>query len=247
MTEASPSGRAVPRVLAAFALLFVASAALPAHVGSPDTFFEGPAGPYRVRVTVRAPGVVPGRAEIFVRAESPGVTRVTVRPRRYDAGPRGAPPPDEAARVAGEPGLYTASLWLMREGEHAVEVEVTGSLGAGRAVVPVASVATRTLPMRGSLLVILLAFAALLVAGGLAIVFAAASESTLAPGEAASASRRRKAAVATCLAAVVFLLMLIGENSWWGKARDESVRNLFRPYRASASAAAGPTGRVLRL
>ena len=30
-----------------------------AHVGSPDTYFEGAAGPYPVRVVVRNPGVVP--------------------------------------------------------------------------------------------------------------------------------------------------------------------------------------------
>jgi hypothetical protein len=230
------------------AAIFLAGAApLAAHVGSPDTFFEGTAGPYRVRVTVRPPGVVPGRAEIFVRPETDGVTGVSVRPRRYDAGPRGAPPPDEARRVAGDPGLFTASLWLMREGEHAVEIEVTGGAGAGRVVVPVASVATRTLPMRGSLLAIILAFAALLVAGGLAIVFAAASESTLAPGETPSPARRRMAIAATCIAAVVFLFLLAGENAWWGKARDESVRSLFRPYRASAAVAGAAEGRVLRL
>jgi hypothetical protein len=33
-----------------------------AHVGSPDTFFGGKAGPYDVRVSVRLPGVIPGRA-----------------------------------------------------------------------------------------------------------------------------------------------------------------------------------------
>ncbi|HYK41235.1 MAG TPA: hypothetical protein VE007_02525, partial [Thermoanaerobaculia bacterium] len=228
-------------------VLFAEARPLAAHVGSPDTFFEGAAGPYRVRVTVRPPGVVPGRAEIFVRPETAGVTAISVRPRRYDAGPHGAPPPDEARQVAGDPGLFTASLWLMREGEHAVEIEVTGSAGSGRVVVPVASVATRTLPMRGSLLAIILAFAALLVAGGLAIVFAAASESTLAPGERPSPARRRVAIAATCIAAVVFLFLLVGENAWWGKARDASVRSLFRPYRASAVVAERAEGRVLRL
>ena len=34
-----------------------------AHVGSPDTFFTGKAGPYPVRVTVRLPGVIPGLAQ----------------------------------------------------------------------------------------------------------------------------------------------------------------------------------------
>jgi hypothetical protein len=135
----------------------------------------------------------------------------------------------------------------MREGEHAVEIEVSGSAGVGRAVVPVASVATRTLPMRASLLALILAFAALLVAGGLAIVFAAASESTLPPGEIPGASRRRAAVVATCIAGAVLLLLLAGENAWLRKSHEESVRNLFKPYRASTSVAAGPDGRVLRL
>jgi len=234
-------------VLSTLTLTF--PAALSAHVGSPDTFFEGAAGPYRVRVTVRPPGVVPGRAEIFVRPETEGVTAISVRPRRYDAGPQGAPPPDPARKVAGDPGLYTASLWLMREGEHAVEVEVSGSAGTGRVVVPVASVATRTLPMGGSLLALSLAFAALLVSGGLAIVFAAAAESTLAPDETSTPARRRVAVIATCVAAVVFLFLLVGENAWWGKARADSVANLFRPYRASAGVTAGGGGgaRVLRL
>src|SRR2546422_5456577 len=35
-----------------------------AHVGSPDTYFEGAAGAYPVRVIVRNPGVVPGLAQI---------------------------------------------------------------------------------------------------------------------------------------------------------------------------------------
>jgi hypothetical protein len=40
-----------------------------AHVGSPDTFFTGHAGPYPVRVSVRLPGVIPGRAEVTVRVD----------------------------------------------------------------------------------------------------------------------------------------------------------------------------------
>ena len=38
-----------------------------AHVGSPDTFFGGKAGPYDVRVSVRLPGVIPGRAQVTIR------------------------------------------------------------------------------------------------------------------------------------------------------------------------------------
>src|SRR2546426_7508602 len=46
-----------------------------AHVGSPDTYFEGAAGPYPVRVIVRTPGVVPGLAQITVRLLAPRAVR----------------------------------------------------------------------------------------------------------------------------------------------------------------------------
>ena len=48
---------------------FLALVAIPvtahAHVGSPDVYFEGAAGPYRVLVTVRPPTAVPGIAEVL--------------------------------------------------------------------------------------------------------------------------------------------------------------------------------------
>ena len=53
-----------PARLSALAGIALAASA---HVGSPDTYFEGPAGPYRVRVIVRSAGVVPGLAQITVR------------------------------------------------------------------------------------------------------------------------------------------------------------------------------------
>ena len=77
-----------------------------AHVGSPDTWFEGKAGPYPIRVVVRAPGVVPGLAEINVRVLSGTPRSVTVQPFAWNAGTSGAPPPDVAHPVQGDPRLY---------------------------------------------------------------------------------------------------------------------------------------------
>ena len=74
-----------------------------AHVGSPDTFFSGQAGPYDVRVSVRLPGVIPGRAQVTVRvlaASNPGDYRVGVRAGQWNVGLEGAPPPDIAAASA---------------------------------------------------------------------------------------------------------------------------------------------------
>src|ERR1051326_4008089 len=104
-----------------------------AHIGSPDVFYEGYAGPYPVRVTIRPPPVIPGRAEITVRVGGPGVRRVTALPVVWNAGRQGAPPPDVARPVRGETNLFSAELWLMVTAAHSVYVDVEGGLGSGTA------------------------------------------------------------------------------------------------------------------
>ena len=51
-----------------------------AHVGSPDVFLEGHAGPYRLLVTVRPPHVIPGVADVEVLATSDDVRDVRIVP-----------------------------------------------------------------------------------------------------------------------------------------------------------------------
>ena len=61
---------------------------LSAHVGSPDVFYSGRAGPYDIRVIIRPPEVVPGVARVTVHAPA-DVERVTIRPVFWRAGSRG--------------------------------------------------------------------------------------------------------------------------------------------------------------
>lgn len=61
------------------------------HLGSPDTWFQGNAGPYPVRVVVRLPGVVPGLGQIDMTVSGEGVEKVTAQPVIFDAGKEGAP------------------------------------------------------------------------------------------------------------------------------------------------------------
>ena len=61
-------------------LVLVFAAALHAHVGSPDVFYEGAAGPYRLLVTIRPPVIVPGVAEIEIRSASPTVRQMRIVP-----------------------------------------------------------------------------------------------------------------------------------------------------------------------
>ena len=73
------------------ALVLTSAALLSAHVGSPDTYYVGKAGPYGVQVVIRAPQVIPARAEVNVRVTGGGVTKVTAAPYIWNGGEKGAP------------------------------------------------------------------------------------------------------------------------------------------------------------
>ena len=229
------------------------------HVGSPNVFFEGLAGPYPVRIVVRPPAVIPGVAEIAVRVRSPrpptgrrdesGLRRlaVTAQPVQWDAGPEGAPPPDAAAPVRGDPGLYAARLWLMTASSYDVRVAVAGSAGRGSVVVPVSSAASGRLGMRGGVVVALLALAALLVCGLLSLIGAAVRESTLAPGELPRPHDRRRARLATAAAGVLVALLLLGGKRWWDGIDAAYRQHLYQPYHVAAGVRADGPQLLLQL
>ncbi|MCY3700750.1 MAG: hypothetical protein OXH46_14115 [Gemmatimonadetes bacterium] len=195
------------------------------HVGSNNVFFSGEAGPYPVSVVIRPPEVIPGLAEISVRVSGGGAGRVTVRPVRWDAAPEGgAPPPDEAVPVAGDPELYAAELWLMTVGAYRVEVAVEGSRGSGEVSVPVTSVMLGVRDLPPGLGWILAALGLLLVAGIVSITGAAVRESQMPAGETAGSRQRRRARIAMALTAVGMAGLLYLGNAWW-EAVDRDVRS----------------------
>ena len=72
---------------------------LSAHVGSPDVYYEGNAGSYRLFVSVRVPQVIPGIAEIEVRSAAADVQSVRIVPMRLSGPGSNLPPiPDLAQR-----------------------------------------------------------------------------------------------------------------------------------------------------
>jgi hypothetical protein len=233
---------------AAAALGALLSAALLAgHVGSPNVFYEGQAGPYPVRVVVRPPGVIPGLAEISVRVPDGEVQRVTVRPVRWDLGLAGAPRGDEAAPVAGEPRLWSAELWFMDFGSYSVHVTVEGAAGEGTVTVPVPAIATQSLGMTPGLAAGLGGLGLFLFVGALTIVGAAVREGQLPPGEAPDARRRRRAWIARGIAAPVLALAVVGGNRWWTAEAAAYERNLYAPPASEASVAAEGDAHVLTL
>lgn len=219
-----------------------------AHVGSPNVFFEGSAGPYPVRVVIRPAEVIPGLAEISVRVEAGEVEKITALPIKWNAGRQGAPPPDVARPVAGETNLYSAQLWFMEPGAQSVELELTGAAGKGRVVIPVDAVARRVLGMPRVLGAVLVLLGVVLLALLLSIIGAAVRESVLEPGVRPPVRRRWYARGAMALGAVVLTTMLWGGKHWWdAEAADYRNNRLYHPISAAAQVRDENGRQLLRL
>jgi hypothetical protein len=235
---------------ARFALLVLAALSM-AHVGSPDTFFGGKAGPYDLRVSVRLPGVIPGRAQVTVRVEgvtTAGTHRVAVRAGQWNVGLKGAPPPEPAAAVPGDPSLFAAELWFMTPNSYELAVTVDGPAGHGDVVIPVLALATAERQMPSWLGAVLAALGVFLTAGLLTIIGAAVRETGLPPGIEADGVRRRRARIGMSIAAVLAGLALWGGNVWWtAEASSYKASVLYRPFNASASLSGDVDRRVVTL
>ena len=200
-----------------------------AHVGSPNVFFEGKAGPHPVRVIVRPPATLPGIAQVDVRVTDGDIARVALRAIFWDAGEEGAPPPLEAARVAGETHLFNAPLWLLRKGSYNIQVTVESPRGSGTAAIPLTSAATQRPAMPPALGAALAGYGALLFASAVWIAGAAA--------------RSRKVAALTAL--VLASALCAGTARW--RAMDREFRNnaLAQPLPVAASVLTdGPVHRL---
>jgi hypothetical protein len=217
-----------------------------AHVGSPDAWFEGNAGPYHITVQVVAPGVVPGVATVYARVDGAGVEQVTVQANRFDA-LAGAPPPEIAIPVRGDPGMYSVPLWIMAGGSNSVVVSVRGSLGEGKVVIPVVVVANRRLELNPKLGVGLAVVGVFLLVGLVTIIGAAVRESVLPPGEVPDAARRWKARTAMAASAAVLALALFGGSRWWNSEDAQFNSSIYKPLTSSATIEAAGGHPVLDL
>jgi hypothetical protein len=235
------------RRLSATVAVLAAALLLSGHVGSPNVFLDGSAGPYPVRVIVRPPGVIPGLADIAVRVQGEGVRRVTVQPVRWDLGTKGAPRPDEARPVPGDPALWSAELWFMDFGSYSVHVAVEGDAGGGTVIVPVPAVATQIREMPLALGVTLAGLGLFLLVGLLTIVGAAVREAVLPPGEEPDRARVRRSWIARLVAVPVLALALLGGSRWWSSEAAAYAENLYTPLEIRTSAVVVGADRVLTL
>jgi len=212
-------------------LLFLLLLAVPAgaHVGSPDVFYEGNAGPYHLFVTVKVPKVVPGVAEVDVRAESNEITDASIQILRLTGpGAKYAPIAEATHRSKDDPQFFSGSLWLMEFGSMQIRVKVDGAKGPGELAVPVPAISQRTLKMSGALAGTLLTLCMVLVFGAVAIATAGAREVELAPGLKPGPADQRRSRMATVIAGLCCLAVLYGGDRWWNAEEMVASANVYQ-------------------
>lgn len=219
-----------------FPLVLLLGAALQAHVGSPDIFYEGKAGPYPVFVTIRPPVVIPGVAEVEIRTSAPAIREIRILPMPLTgAGARYAPTADVARQSKDDPPFYSGGLWIMTTGPWQVKMSVDGAQGPGQMAVPVPALASRTTSMQFGLGVGLAVMMLVLVFGAISIVGAAARDAQLEPGQTAPAANYRKARVLMAVTAVIVVAVVILGNRWWNAEANAYSRIVFKPLEMTAS------------
>src|SRR5271168_2648342 len=198
-----------------------------AHVGNPDVYFQGAAGPYRLIITIRTPQMIPGTADVEILSATPGVSKITVVP-LYIVGPGAKYPPvgDLLAQSQEDPQYFSGKIWLMESGSWQVRVQVEGAQGAGELAVPVLAAARRTMPMEKSLGVLLFALMSLLVVSIISIVGAARREATLAPGQSPTEEHSRRGRWMMVGTAVVVFGILYFGNWWWNSEASAKARQM---------------------
>ena len=213
-----------------------------AHIGSPDVFMDGMAGPYRLLVTVRPPYAIPGVADVDIETSGDVRDMRLVPMPLTGPGAQFAPIADRAARSADDPHRFTGHLWLMSAGAWQVRVTVSGERGDGTLSVPVPTLPQSTLAMTRTLRGLLFFLMVLLGAGGIGIVSAAAREAGLGAGESVDRRARLRGWIAGGVAAVMVGVVVFLGNWWWSVEASTYAQYVYKPIHAAPSVT--PDGRL---
>ncbi|QNI31857.1 hypothetical protein H7849_22950 [Alloacidobacterium dinghuense] len=229
----------VPRWFVCFLLLL---SALPAsaHVGSPDVYAEGDAGPYKLFVVIRPPLVIPGVAEIEVRSSTPGVDNITITPMLLTGDASRHPPvPDNMTKPSNDAQFFTGHLWIMATGSWQVRFVATGSKGEGVISIPVPATAIGTRKMQSGMGFMLAVLGVILLLGMVGIIGAAARDAQIPPGKTAPPANRRRAFVAMTVAFVILVVGVILGNKWWNAEATDYSSYIYKPLQMNATVQPG--------
>jgi len=221
-----------------FALLAALSAISAfAHVGSPDVFFEGKAGPYQLLISIRPPDAIPGVARVEVRSLTPGIQRVELTPTPMTGEAAKHPPtPDIAQSPAGDPQYFEGSLWLMNigSGSWKVRVHAFGKSGEGDMQIPVPALPQRMRPMNQGVSYFLIGMMVFLTVGMVALVGAAVRDSRLEPGAESKGWSARTAGIMAGVSALLIFILWSG-NNWWTAEASSASERIYKPLSLTAT------------
>jgi len=212
------------RILLQTVILSLVAPPVFAHIGSPNVFFDGPAGAYSIHAVIRPPAALPGAAQISLRVRETDIRSISLQPVMWQTGREGSPQPVAAERVPGETNLWSGEIWLLRAGSYSVQISINGAQGLGEASVPLNAIARESQRMGTGLQATLVLFGVLLFLSAVFIVGALAREGCLDPGIKPTglsfACARRSAGIALVL---LVAGVAMGAVRW---------RNMDRAYRA---------------
>jgi len=207
-----------------------------AHVGSPDVYAEGNAGPYKLFVVIRPPLVIPGVAEIEVRSSTPGINNITITPMLLTGDASKHPPvADAMTKPSNDAQFFTGHLWIMATGSWQVRFVANGSQGQGVLSIPVPATATGTRKMQHGMGFMLAILGVILVLGMVGIIGAAARDAQLPPGKVAPPTSRRRAYVAMTVAFVILVVGVILGGKWWDAEAAAYASYIYKPLQMNAT------------
>jgi hypothetical protein len=204
-----------------------------AHVGSPDISMEGMAGPYHLIVSVKPPDVIPGTALVTVYFDNAADVMVSAQPIYFYSGRNGAPSADLLQPVAGQPGQYTGSIWLMSDGSSSILLHVQGRSGRGELVVPIVAISTAEKKLPAFTGCILAGLGILLLVLLVTIIGASVAEGVTGKGQSLTGQRQRSKRIAIATAAILSSLLVYGGNSWWQQWAHKYRQFMFKPMHAA--------------
>jgi hypothetical protein len=196
------------------------------HVGSPNVYLVGDAGPYHLLLKVNPPAMVPGVAQVQVRLTSGTVSSIRITPVYVNGKDQGLPPTSDLMQRAADPQWFTGKVWLMESGSWEVRVEVSGPQGIGKLAVPVPVFARRTLPMQKALGTLLFGLMLALSIGIVSIAGAAAREGGLGAAAIPSSRNKRGGRIAMAISSVIVVTILALGNWWWNAQAADLKQNM---------------------
>lgn len=206
-----------------------------AHVGSSEVIMQGNAGPYKLLVSIKPPGVIPGIAVVRVYLQERDVSAVSLRAVYFRTGDEGSPQADKMKPVNGQPGQYTGETWFINGGSSSVQIKVTGSRGEGEIIVPVVAIATAKKSLPASTGLFLIVMGIFLFVLFLTIISIGVGSAINKSNKPLTHSQKKMQVKAIAITAFFMLLLICGGGYWILSFSNTYTQYMYHPTEATSS------------